>query len=79
MNLQVVIDKVIVNRTLSDNYTYDFQFSDVSRESLVFIVDSVSTFKVTGTWLQPDGTYVIQGSLNELNEELIGYLLESCK
>lgn len=79
MNLKVVIDKVIVNRTLSDNYTYDFQFSDVSRESLVFIVDSVSTFKVTGAWLQPDGTYVIQGSLNEPSEELIEYLLDSCK
>lgn len=69
MEFKVLIDKFIATKK-QGKYLYEFQFSSVDRCTLHMLTD-LAACNLSGAWSQPDGSYIVQCSFNELPEELL--------
>lgn len=74
-NCNVKLDKYLLTSE-NNNYFHQFQFSEVSKECLLFLFD-IAYFNVTYTRLQTDGTYIVQAESYSLSKEMLEVILKS--
>lgn len=74
MNSIVKLDKYILTSEVG-GYFHQFQFSEVTKECLLFMFD-INMLNVKGTWLQPDGTYIVQAESYILSKEMLEIILK---
>lgn len=73
--LPVEVDLFKATRIEERKYKYELQLSKVSKAGLLWLIDSL-LLEVTGAWLQPDFTYIVQCKADNIPPEIAKYVLD---